>query len=358
MSYEWRYSAVWRPGEGKEYLWVVSDVDSFKQKDDEYFAKGFRIAAIDRHWEHHVAVWHPGTGEQHWWSGIDSDEFKTKDAEYFAKGLRLVALDTDGGDFLGVWRSGSGGQHWQSGMSLQHFHDLDNYYFAKGYRLAAIDIDHDGYVAAVWRPGTGAQHWWYGNSYDDFKVNDSQQSAKGMRLELFDRRETHWMGVWKSGPGPYHWWTGITMDEFTQKETGYISQGLRLCAVDLIRIVVQPPPEKVEKALVLRIYIPSVVGVDSAFFTLSGPDGTAFSQAADNLTHTQGVLKLSSGYNPVGPWQVRCQMIFHAPTEQNVNIDNTFTNSWASGNSATFTYSLEHYIPEGGLGWQWVLVKV
>jgi len=345
MPYKWLYSAVLVPGSGEEFWWSVSDVDAFKAKDDEYFAKGFRIAAADRHHDRHIGVWRPGSGGQRWISGVDMFTFKLMDASFFAQGLRLTMLDTDDGDFFAVWRAGDGGQHWQSGMSTSEFSAIDSSYISKGYRLQAIDIDNNGFIAAVWRPGQGAQFSWHGTGFENFQAKDAFYRAKGLRLELFDRRSDIWMGTWKTGPGPYYWWSGLTLDELQQKEKELLQQGLRLTAVDLIRTIVSEPNQQDYK-IALRIehdgFVDSVL---NTAFVLTGPDGKTFSASLSGTG--QVTVDLPDDYDHVGGWKVDCHTTFKGQIPPNPEathtLEDVFSKDWhpPAGPIAMWTFRIE-----------------
>ncbi|MDX3839526.1 peptidoglycan-binding protein [Streptomyces europaeiscabiei] len=104
------FAAVWRLGDGTQWVhWDMSE-NEFKQKDSEYFPQGLRITSLIIEEGRFAAVWQPGYGTQwvHW--GMSESEFKQKDSEYFPRGLRITSLIIDEGRFAAVWQTGNGTQ--------------------------------------------------------------------------------------------------------------------------------------------------------------------------------------------------------------------------------------------------------
>jgi hypothetical protein len=239
------YTGVWRPGDWEE-RWISGGLSLFKAKDDELFAKGFRLTAFDRHPEPGdgmIGVWRPGSGEQRWRSGMSVSDFKAQDATYFTRGLRLTAVDSHDGEISAVWRPGDGAQYWDSGLSGSELHDKDLACFKQGLRLSSLDIDN-GKAFAVWRPGSGAQRWFSG-PYAEFVAKNDAFVKEGLRLVALDHRGGHYAGVWRPGSGLQYWYTGLTFAGFKAKGKELKQQGLRLHAVDLgwRYVEIPDPPE-------------------------------------------------------------------------------------------------------------------
>ncbi|MGK3937373.1 peptidoglycan-binding protein [Streptomyces caeruleatus] len=100
------FAAVWRLGDGTQWVhWDMSE-NEFKQKDSEYFPQGLRITSLIIEEGRFAAVWQPGNGTQwvHW--GMSESEFKQKDSEYFPQGLRITSLIIEEGRFAAVWQPG------------------------------------------------------------------------------------------------------------------------------------------------------------------------------------------------------------------------------------------------------------
>lgn len=244
------YLGVWRPGTG-EQRWFSGSVGAFLAADREFFKKGLRLVAIDRHVspvidaagihlspeDRMIGVWQPGSGAQYWVTGVDTDQFKTVDAKYFADGLRLVAVDKGGGGITAVWRPGSGAQYWASGMNVEEFTARDAEYFAKGLRLVALDIDNGSYFG-VWRPGTGPQRW-LSTSFHGLEKANRDYTKQGLRLVALDHKSGLFVGVWHEATGAEYWQTGLSAEEFKKADAAYFKQGLRLVAVDLDSKVVE-----------------------------------------------------------------------------------------------------------------------
>lgn len=185
------YSAVWRPGSGKQWWWGGLDVDEFKAKDNHYFKQGFRLAALDVQNGSVIAVWRPGVGEQRWLIGVSINRITEADKEYFKRGLRLVMLKQHGSnDFAAVWRPGSGAQWWKAGMGTGGFNEKNREHFQQGLRLVSLD-SYDGKWNAVWRPGSGAQRVAWGMPFDGLKKKVDDYADDGMRLVVLRAKSYH-----------------------------------------------------------------------------------------------------------------------------------------------------------------------
>lgn len=235
------YTGVWRPGKGIE-RWFAGSFSDFKDEDTKFFAKGLRLAAVDRHADQVFAAWRPGSGTQWCTSNASISSFKAKDAKYVAQGLRLVSIDMSEGKVTAVWQPGTGTQYWASGLTLSEFSKKDADYFAKGLHLKAVDIDAGKYFG-VWRSGKGPQRWVSG-SYELIKSRNAEFMKQGLCLDAIDRSGDQFIGVWHAGTGAAYWYTGLTMKQFEKKEAEYRAKGLRLVAVDSGTYSVKPPTKR------------------------------------------------------------------------------------------------------------------
>ena len=231
------YLAVWQPGTGKYYWHSGMTVDELKLLDASYFARGLRITTIDTY-KHssfplkltYAAVWRPGSGEQRWRAGMSYEEFKAKDEAYFARGLRLAALDIQSGSVFAVWRPGVGEQRWRLQMSIDQLEKQDEEYFKNGLRLAMLKRHSDGF-AAVWRPGTGAQRSVAGMRLSTFKENDQKFFQEGLRLVAVDTYGGRWNAVWRAGAGEQRVDWGMPFETLKTRTRDYAKRGLRLTQI-------------------------------------------------------------------------------------------------------------------------------
>jgi Bacterial tandem repeat domain 1 len=225
---------VWRPGTGAQHWETGMSLDELEQKDAELFKKGMRLAdvvveTLSSGKTDCTAVWRPGTGPQHWATGMSIDEFKNKDTDFFQKGFHLDVLNRRNG-YTAVWRPGTGVQHWASGLDVDEFKKKDDEFFAGGFRLAIVDKYNDGdSFLGVWRPGTGEQRWWTG-AFDNFKDVDTSHFNNGLRLVALNH-SYGMMAAWRPGSGAQFWQIALqdqNSDEFKTVDQAHFDKGRRL----------------------------------------------------------------------------------------------------------------------------------
>ncbi len=221
------FGAVWRPGNGAQWVrWDMSG-DQFKAQDSAYFAQGLRISSLAIHGGRIAAVWRPGTGAQWVRWGMTGDQFKAADAGYFAQGLRITSLEVEGGTIAAVWRPGTGTQWVRWGMSDEDFKAQDRTYFAQGLRITSLAIEN-GRLAAVWRPGSGAQWVHWNLSGDDFGARDRTYFAQGLRITALVTEGGRYAGVWRPGSGEQWWSARRCAVDFRTEDAAYFARGLRI----------------------------------------------------------------------------------------------------------------------------------
>ncbi|MER5335519.1 peptidoglycan DD-metalloendopeptidase family protein, partial [Micromonospora sp. NPDC002717] len=143
-----------------------------------YFPQGLRITTLVIKDGKFAAVWRPGDGTQwvHW--GMSGDDFAARDRTYFAQGLRLGTLTTDNGRLAAVWRPGDGTQWWSSRRHVVDFRTEDGAYFQQGLRIACLDLAEDpvGAYRYPWKGGV-AHRVGQGNNNPAGSHNGSQSWA-------------------------------------------------------------------------------------------------------------------------------------------------------------------------------------
>jgi murein DD-endopeptidase MepM/ murein hydrolase activator NlpD len=179
-----KFAAVWRPGEGTQWIRWGMSADDFVAQDRDYFPQGLRVTSLVIDGDRFAAVWQPGEGTQWIRWGMSADDFKAQDSTYFPQGLRVTSLVIRDGKFAAVWRPGEGTQWIRWGMSGDDFIAQDRQYFPQGLRIAELTTDH-GRLAAVWRPGEGAQWCTWGRGVVDFMTEDAAYFAEGLRIDCF-----------------------------------------------------------------------------------------------------------------------------------------------------------------------------
>lgn len=225
------YAAAWKPGTGAQRWQSGMTVATFKARDAELFAQGFRLRSLSVNGGRYTAVWRPGTGTQLWASGMTLDEMRAKDETYFSQGLRIALIDIDGGRFAAVWQTGTGTQWWKSGMTVDQLKTRDTTYFNQGLRMRVLEI-HNGLFTAVWRPGTGAQWWRAGMTGDQMDAQTSTYQGQGLRLALLAIENGRMAAVWQPGSGSQFWARGRCRVDFETQDALHFSQGLHLAFIE------------------------------------------------------------------------------------------------------------------------------
>ncbi|MCU0353037.1 MAG: serine hydrolase [Cytophagales bacterium] len=179
-----RYDAIWMPGnDGRPIVWGWALAD-LQKKNDELYAQGFRITHQQAYdigggqWRYD-AIWTPGNDGRPVVWGWTLADFQKKNGELYAQGFRLShqhSYDIGGGQrrYDGIWTPGKDGRPIVWGWTLADFQKENGKHYANGYRLMhqhSYDIGggqrrYDG----IWVPGNDGRPIVWGWSLDDFQV--------------------------------------------------------------------------------------------------------------------------------------------------------------------------------------------
>jgi murein DD-endopeptidase MepM/ murein hydrolase activator NlpD len=129
--------------------------EEFEAHDASHLAEGLLVSSLALDQGRLAAVWRPGEGAQWVKWGITFGELVTADRTYFAQGLRLVALAHDAGRYAALWRPGSGEQWWAVRRGDVDFTTEDDAYFGRGLRVECLDLQEEpvGAYRYPWKGG-------------------------------------------------------------------------------------------------------------------------------------------------------------------------------------------------------------
>lgn len=190
-----RYDGIWNQSSANQLVvwgWALNDL---KNKMQEMHTSGFRIISLNAYdagggqWRYN-AVWNPGNWAQYAVFGLSLNDFKAKSQEMFNNKFRLVqqqAYQVNGQwQYDAVWNPGDHGQFAVWGWSLQDFQTKMQEMHTNNYRLIhqqAYNIGggqwrYDG----IWNPGTYAQYAVLGWTGDYFHAKCTEMFEAGFRL--------------------------------------------------------------------------------------------------------------------------------------------------------------------------------